>query len=102
MEILKNLDIDKFINWLKEDEKTKFIGYLMDNVYDYDEDDTLDEQKNIEVLNFIRKYRTYADFDKLTSANQYEDVKDRDSYIVNKIEEFKKLRQRKLERLLNY
>ena len=98
MEILKNLDRDKFINWLKEEEKTKFIGYLLDNAYDYEEDPALNDQKNAEISKFISKYREYIDHD---ASSERKDIQDRDALIENKIEDFKKLRQRKLERLLN-
>jgi len=104
MEILKKLDHYKFINWLKEDEeKTKFIIYLMDNAYDFEEDNTLDSKKNDEIIKFISKYKKYAYFGELTSSDSSErkNIENRDLFVENKIEEFKKLRQRKLERLLN-
>lgn len=119
MEHLKNLDYDKFLETLSKEDKVKFLLFIIDNDYYYEEDEREDSIKNEEVQLFILKHSKYSKLaldmvkkrstnvstiashqERLESMSDDKPVKN-DDCIIDKIVAFKELRANKLKRILN-
>jgi len=98
--IFDKIDIQKFYDSLDREDKINVCLYITDNLYDYEEDPTLNQQKNADVIKIIQSdddvYQIVVDL--LTNSDEYIDA---DEKVEKLVEDYKKLRENKLTRILN-
>lgn len=96
---LKNLNLEKFIDFLNEEEKPYFIYYLLDTV-EYEEDAIFSTYDD-----FMHKYMNYCKIAlkmiKGDDKHEKENIHYHTRYIYDKINYFKSLRELKLKNILD-
>lgn len=111
--VLENLNLQIFFNSLIEEDKVKFMTYVIDNVYKYEENDNEDEEQNEDILLFMRNNSKYVRIVQNNLKNEDScNLKNEDScnpktsdqndkHIEKLVEAFKLLRFNKLTRIIN-
>lgn len=95
------IDLQKFYNSLDREDKINVCIYITDNLYDWEEDPIVNQQKNADVIKIINSdveiYQIVLDI--LDSdSDEYFDV---DKKVEKIVEDYKMLRENKLTRILN-
>jgi hypothetical protein len=106
--IFEKMDLERFYDSLEKENKIKVCGYIMDNMYDFDENEKKDQETNQKVTDLLSRDREILKMvmDKVESAETGADDSDENVYfytdeeVEKLVDDYKRLREKKLERIL--
>jgi hypothetical protein len=99
--IFEKMDLERFYDSLEKENKIKVCGYIMDNMYDFEENEKMDQEKNQNVTDLLSRDNEILKI-VVDKINMYEDDTHlyADEEVEKLVDDYKRLREKKIKRIL--
>ena len=99
--IFEKMDLERFYDSLEKENKIKVCGYIMDNMYDFEENEKMDQEKNQNVTDLLSRDNEILKI-VVDKINMYEDDTPlyADEEVEKLVDDYKRLREKKIKRIL--
>ena len=99
--IFENMDLESFYKNLTKEHKMAVYLYVIDEEYDFEENSIKDQELNENVKKFLTSDKEIAKIIFKTIDDDNDNDVDNSEIVRKLVDDFKRLRERKLERILN-